>query len=256
MKISSVNYFNSGLFNARNVAFSGKHKDCFGETYIDDNYTSEFKRHNGEIVGYNDKRLRSDLAGLTRPTIGSPVEDENLQNMHINSLRDIGNNCLKGGLAGASDYVQELKDYGVKEFIMLCEPNECNIIEECKKHDMPINRIFMPSTNVINPQQIREFRNRLMTRDYVDAIKSLREGNCFVGCESGNIRTKHFLATVKLLDPKCKLDLGSMHIYPGDYECAQVIYSRLSEEDKKALGYTEEFEKELSDRLKSGTTKY
>lgn len=252
MKILGTNYINSGLYNIRNISFSGKHKDCFGNTYVDKNYTSEFKRINGEIIGYNDtKRYNSDVMDLTRATVGAPVTDETLAKMNINSLKDIGNNCYKGGLTGACEYVGELKDFGIKNFIMLCSPKECNIMEECKKHDMPITRVYMPVKDLETPQQVKYFENNMRISSFIDAVKSLREGHCFVGCESGNLRTKRFLAIVKILDPQCKLELSNIRIYPGDYKCAQLIYDNLYRKAKDFLGYTKEFEAELVRNIKS-----
>ncbi len=208
-------------------------------------------RSEGEIVGYNDpKKIPRDATSLTRGTIGTPVTDEALKNMSINSFKEIGNNCYKGGLTGACEYVGELKDYGIKKFIMLCEPKECNILKECKKHKMPITGIFMPVKNLETPQQVQEFEDKIKTKKFIDAVKSLREGYCFVGCESGNIRTKRFLAILKILDPECKLELKNLRAYPSDYKCAQLIYEHLDKNEKEFLGYTKEFEKELVKNIK------
>ena len=249
MKILGVNYANSGLYNNQNVAFSGKHRDCYGNSYVDDKYTSEFTRFKDDITGYNDEKPNADILNLTRATVGTAITDEALKQMHINSFKNIGNNCLKGGLSGASEYVQELKDYGIKEFIMLCSPSECNIIEECQKHNVPITRIYIPLKDIESQQQERYFENNIRTSQFVDVVKALREGNCFIGCESGNIRTKRFLAIVKILDPECKLELKDLNRNPGDYKCAKLIYEHMSKRDKKALGYTEEFENELVKEL-------
>ena len=257
MKISCMNHIYNGLFNTRNTYFSGKYKDCYGNYYSDDKYNSEFKRSGDNIVDYNDEqKLPMDIVHLTRGTIGTPVEDETLKNLHINSFKNIGNNCLKGGLSGASEYVKELKDYGIREFIMLCSPIECNIIEECEKHDMPITRIYIPIRDLESKQQIRYFENNIRTNQFVNVVKALRKGDCFVGCESGNIRTKRFLAIVKILDPECKLDLKNLDIYPGDYKCAKLIYEHLSDEEKKSLGYTEKFEKKLVEKIESNIKIY
>ena len=251
MNISSVSSANSRLFCPGNITFGGKHKDCFGNSYSDDKFTSEFKRANGEIVGYNDKRISSEIFGLTRATVGAPITDETLKSMHINSLRDIGNNNLKGGLTGACEYVKELKDYGIKHFVMLCSPKECNILEECKKENVPITQIYMPVKDLSNMQDVQNFEKNIKTNRFIQAIKALREGNCFIGCESGNIRTKRFLAIVKILDPECKLNLKGLSLFPGDYACAKSIYEHLSKDEKNILGYTKQFESELAENIKN-----
>ena len=195
-------------------------------------------------------RLPDRFKRLTRATVGNPVTDERMKDFLINSFKDIGNNCYKGGLTGASDYVKELNECGIKKFIMLCEPEETRIMEKCEKFGVPLEIVHMPDYELNTEAQIREFRSKFSAYSFVNAVKALREGNCFVGCESGNIRTKKFLSVVQTLDPECKLNVSGLRQELEDIKIAKIIYRRLSDEMKKSLGYTEQFEKKLLEALK------
>ena len=227
-----------------NINVKPKSKNCTFRAYPD-TYCYHDRYFNPEAIP-----KQKYIPILTRSTVGNPVTDERLKCMMINSFKDIGNGCYKGGLAGAADYVKQLKEFGIKKFIMLCEPEECNMIEECKKYDVPIDVIHMPVYELNSEDRIRKFKNKTPSYSFVDSIMALREGNCFVGCESGNIRTKKFLSVIQILDPECKLNLSGLTAEKGDYQIARIIYNRLSEDAKKLLGYTPEFKKELISMFK------
>lgn len=203
----------------------------------------------GSIFDLQDKQEKaheiatSDFISL-RNNVGYPVTREPLAKTKINSLRFIGNNTYKGGMTDAVEYINEIKDTGIKKMIVLCDPKECNIAQACKDNDMEWTNIFVP-LNMDAEKGESNFEKAFNWNRFIDIVKSLREGNVFIGCESGNIRTKRFLHTVKLLDPQFKLDLGTSDSESYDYLLANWIYKGLSNVQKQALNYTSDFQRNL-----------
>ena len=228
-----------------------QNNSCAFRGEADDFNYSRYGLYNYRDDYYKNKiPLPEKFKKYTRATIGSPVTDERMKDFLINSFKDIGNNCYKGGLAGASDYVKQLSECGIKRFIMLCEPKETGIAEKCEKFGVPLSAIHIPDYPLDSELQIKKFRSKITSQLFVDAMLALREGNCFVGCESGNIRTKKFLSVIQMLDPGCKLNLIGLEPEKDDCLIARIVYNRLSDNVKKLLGYTEDFEKQLLETLK------
>ena len=181
--------------------------------------------------------------------IGHKVITGPLANTKIDSLRLIGNNTYKGGMASATNYIKEIKDSGIEKMIILCNPEECNIVEACNKNNMPWTGMYVP-LDMNSDIGKMTFFEKFGYANFIDVINSLRNGNLFIGCEGGNLRTKRFLQAVKILDPQCKLDLGSSEAQHYDYVLAGWIYLLLSPVEKNLLGYTKQFEQTLISKLK------
>ena len=132
--------------------------------------------------------------------------------------------------------------------IFLCKSYECNVEQVCKENDMESINISVP-LNMDTDSGYKVFIENFNRHKFLDAVKALREGNVFIGCESGNLRTKRFLSAVNILDPKSNLDIGSSPV-TDDYIFANWIYKELCPEEKLKLGYTKEFEHNLLNKLK------
>ena len=248
MRVNSISYNNSiGTLpkvysKQRNISFKA-------ELWYDDNpdpntiFALWMEQERNSI-------LRDDTPiSVFNSSIGSSVEDPRFQNLKINSIRYIGNNCYKGGMTDASNFVKELKENGIRRMIMLCNPFECDISSECKKNGMDWTHVYVP-LNIQGEISKKDFDYNFVYARFLDILKELRTGNVFIGCESGNIRTKRFLHVVQMLDPGCKLDLKS-DADRLDYVYAGWIYEGLSGNEKKALGYTKEFERLIQTTLNS-----
>lgn len=239
MKILAYNTINYQPMN-RDYSFTGGiRRDCYGNLYSDNTVGKPAFQAGNELIDR-----------FSRATVGEPVTNEALKDMQINSFKYIGNGCYKGGMVSATDYIEQLRENGIKRFIMLCTPKECNAIQECAKYDVPIDNVYIPVQDIETIEQARDFKSKFTSSKFARVIKRLREGDCFVGCESGNIRTKRFLAITQILDPECKLNLKGLTPNVGDYTCAKIIYNYLSKESKQLLNYTPEFEAKLLETFK------
>ncbi len=199
------------------------------------------------IFYHMDKKDRNNDIGvydLYRTDSGYNIKNDTIKKMRISSAKYIGNNCYKGGMTSASNFIRELKENGITKMIVLCDPSECNIEKACKENNMDWMYVYTPIT-FIPPEAEKDFLKEFSYTKFLSSIKSLQTGNVFIGCESGNLRTNRFLHAIKLLDPRCKLNLGLSDSESYDYLLANWIYKGLSSTHKAALNYTEEFEKKL-----------
>lgn len=227
---------------------ANKNKNCSfkAEPWIDDDYDSD------SIFGLMDKRDRQnnveEISSVYTAfsAFACPPED-NFANLKINSLRYIGNSCHKGGMVDAVNYVKKLKENGIKKMIVLCTPIQCDISDACKKNNMDYSYLHVPLC-VTDSRSEKDFNKDFSTVDFIGVVKDLRKGNIFIGCESGNIRTKRFLQVVKILDPECKLQLRA-DPDKYDYIVANWIHKGMDAMQKIALNYTEQFETKLKQTL-------
>ena len=249
MKIQNIaGYYNTDRMS--NTVMTKPNYNCSfkADLWEDDNYDP------GSIFYALNQRDRAHEMVTTdftafRTNVGYPVEQGPLKSTKINSLRFIGNNTYKGGMIDASGYVKELQESGIEKIIVLCDPNECNIAQACKENNMVWTNIFVPlSMNPVYGE--KDFDEKFNWNRFINIVQDLRNGKVFIGCESGNIRTKRFLHTVKILDPEFKLDLGKADAESYDYALADWIYRGFSAAQKQALNYTPEFEQKLINNLK------
>lgn len=248
MKIQNIaGYYNNNKVS--NLVMPKQKYNCSfkAELWEDDNYDP------GSIFyALNQREKAHEISsadfGTFRTNVGYPVEQEPLKSAKINSLRFIGNNTYKGGITDASGYVKELQASGVEKIIVLCDPSECNIAQACNENNMGWTSIFVPIS--MNPESgEKDFNEKFIWSRFINIVQDLRDGKVFIGCESGNIRTKRFLHTVKILDPEFKLDLGRADAESYDYVLANWIYKGFSSAEKQALNYTKEFEEKLIKNL-------
>ncbi len=246
MRISTL--MNCGVSSNFYSLMINKQKNCvFKATLWEDDYDEN------SIFYHMDKRDRiNNVTELDfscyRKDSGIEISDEHIKQMKISAAKYIGNNCYKGGMESASNHVKELKENGIKKMIVLCNPSECDISKACRENDMDWLHVYTPTT-FQDPKAKKDFLENFSYENFISTVKSLREGNVFTGCESGNLRTNRFLHAIKLLDPKCKLNLGNSDSESYDYLFANWIYKGLSSAHKAVLNYTEEFEKKLVDDI-------
>ncbi len=78
---------------------------------------------------------------------------------------------------------------------------------------------------------------------------TLKKGNVLIGCDLGISRTNCALCLDFFFNPKAEIIHRGYDRYFG-YEMVN-IYKNLSDEDKKAMGWDEEFDKNFIKSLKS-----
>lgn len=249
MRINNItfNNFNSAVYPCKNqksvVNFSGtwfeEDSDFIKDSIFDLRDRKQREFDIGDVSFYADYWAKQQLTGY-------PVTDPDLKNLKINSFRALGNNNYKGGMLTARDYIAELKNKGIKKFIILCYDSECDIVSRLKEHGMDYHFMHTPLKADL-PETVKdEIMEKVFPKRYIESMFDLREGNVFIGCESGNWRTRRALSVLKRLDPKSPLpnELASVNNH-GNIKLAKWIYQELYEAQKAALGYTPEFENAL-----------
>ena len=180
------------------------------------------------------------------PIIGKPVTDTNLSGLKINSFRSLDNGNYKGGMESAKYYVEQLKNAGIRKFIILCNGEESNVAEYCKTAGMDYTSLYVPIKTTLSEQDKDYILPKISPRAYATTMEDLRQGNVFIGCESGNLRTYRALNVLKILDPQSPLPSNlNTSEHSGNIRFAKWIYENLAEDLKKSLNYTKSFEEIL-----------
>ena len=247
MKIQNINRYHYINNATKTLVPKQEHKCSFKAALWEEDYDE------GSIFYHLDKKNKVNNVdqldfSYYRKDSGIEIKDEQIRKMRISSAKYIGNDCYKGGMTSVSEHVKELKEIGIKKIIVLCNPFETNIKQACEENEMPLICVYTPLT-FQDKNTEKDFIENFSGMNFLSSVKSLQEGNVFIGCESGNIRTNRFLHAVKLLDPMCKLNLGASDYDLYDFVLAQWIYKELSSEKKQALNYTPEFEQNLKNTL-------
>jgi len=232
--------YNTAQPTKNSVNFTGLWEDNYDEGSIFALKAKEERRNDiGNVSEYADYWVK-------QKQTGSPVTNPELKDLKINSFRDLGNNSYKGGLSSAKNYIDKLKEIGIRKFVILCPETDCAIEELLNKKGMDYDRYFVPMQVVLNS----EFKNEIMTdisvRSFVSNLIDMRKGKIFIGCDSGNWRTRRFLSAAKRLDPKSQLPdelLTGKNI--GNIQFTKWIYEKMTDAHKSLLGYTPDFEKNL-----------
>ena len=84
-------------------------------------------------------------------------------------------------------------------------------------------------------------------KNFVEFIQTMQKGNVLIGCDLGINRTNRALCLNFFFNPKAKITHRGHDRYFG-YKMVN-IYKNLSDEDKKAMGWDEEFDKNFIKRL-------
>ena len=111
---------------------------------------------------------------------------------------------------------------------------------------------FIKKPNLTNEE--KELIKELYQKDvkdfcgnFVKFIQKKKKKNVLIGCEFGTHDTDFALWLNKLFNPKGKTMVNRIDIYDG-FKIKR-IYQLLSQEDKKAMGWDDEFDKNFLKRL-------
>ena len=249
MRINNVTFNN--FYSSPKLCKNQKSEVNFSGTWFEED--NDFVQ--GSIFDLKDKKAREfDIGDVSfyadywekQRQTGYPVTDPDLKKLKINSFRALGNDNYKGGMITARDYIDELKSNGIKKFIILCRDAECNIVSRLRERGVDYRFLHIPIKGDLPETAKDEVMESVSPRQFFETMMDLREGNVFIGCESGNWRTRRALSVLKRLDPKSPLPdellNGANH---GNIKFAKWIYQELSEAQKAALGYTPKFEDSL-----------
>ena len=161
----------------------------------------------------------------------------------ISNFRATGNNnSYAGSLYYAINYFNELKKMKVKTIISLSY--DCQ--SECKRAGLKYFGFAIPDSS--NYDYDDKADKKEIAKNVCKFFEVVNEGNFFIGCNSGEGKVNKALYLNALLNPK--FNDKNINIYNIDQRIAwefMKIYQCFSEEDKKHLGYTEEFEKRIKD---------
>ncbi len=277
MKILALNSFKTNSLNFKSNEYNNKYS--FSD-YDDDWYAAD------DIEGAKLRdAIRASMYGqLLISDRKLPDYAETLDDVYILNLQNIGSNSYKGAtLANNVEYLDLLDNSNIYTVIDLAGFD--NLQTECKKRNInyfsyPIkpdfwsNPIFIDD-NVLLDKKICELQKKSLTqekiapeidrfkaevkaaradflKDFETLLNVISKGNFYISCELGEDRTPNILALSTYFNPGWKGD----KIEPtrnSVRNCIKNMYNNLTEDDKLKLGFTEEFENELKEKLQTKT---
>lgn len=98
-------------------------------------------------------------------------------------------------------------------------------------------------------------RDRKFQKDkLIDFIKTVQEGNIYIGCSSGSWQTGHAMMLNNLFNPQIRdrakmLPEERFNHLETIYDFAEEVYPYMTEEDKKSIGWTPEFEERFKRKI-------
>ena len=243
--------------------------------HIWENLFPNYKQlHSGRL---SDFELKTLVSNLTKPP---KVDHEKLLGLRIYNLEQVQENSYRGqSLAEKPQYLFSLKDAGIRTVIDLAGHGTYK--NSCENAGLKYKMFFADSDFWINPvfeskeqyvsglnslykgfyseEEIAQKQEsfgiqyqdecRKFIEKFVDYIKTINKGNFYIGCSYGTYRTDDALIFDKYFNPSCAQSKELKSRYNFSKRCMQQLYKNLSEQDKKQLEFTPEFEENLRKRL-------
>ena len=105
----------------------------------------------------------------------------------------------------------------------------------------------------------KDFTNRMLmdfnkkSRNFIDnlvaSVQAMQQGGCLIGCDFGIYLTNSALDLIDTFNPQ--EDLSSIkYLKDMERDNIGILYKKLTPDDKKAMGWTEEFEEKFQEALK------
>ncbi len=173
-------------------------------------------------------------------------------------IRDLKNRPEIELIPGTTIYRgKTLCEHPIEAFYHLKEKGVKNIVDlvgygktyEEKAHKAGLNySVFSIFDNWWN---ITDFDSRRFVDDFVQFIKKMQEGHTFIGCQYGSNDTDIAMIFNDFFNPVLE-DKAKTTIPPTDADFPMrlnMIYEALTKADKKAMGWTKEFEQRLLRKL-------
>lgn len=233
---------------------------------------------------YNIQNEKPDMCTMQRlTTIPNQVYDKKMEGIKIANFRKFAPNRYSGAtLVKHPDYLVQMKNAGIERVIDLVGfpdyEQVCNdagleyvAVPELNSEidlwahpalnekDLYIKDTFKRMRKDPNIKLTPEERYRLVSNEYdekVDAFKkqliifidTMKKGNLYVGCGFGTNRTSNVLKLDYYFNPEAQ---HFQKASPSE-ACAsslEKLYYILTQEDKQALGFTDEFEDQLCQKI-------
>lgn len=162
-------------------------------------------------------------------------------------------------LAGYSGYDNDVKEAGLEYYTPEFANGGLGVWDEeafDTKKDMlsretryyrPIdfvkNKKYLDNKCKVFDKQVRSSVER-----FVEYIEVMQKGYCYIGCEYGTYRTDDYLLLNAVFNPKEKAqNIPDTDIFKVDL--MKNLYKNLTPEDKKRMGWSKEFDKNIPKRL-------
>ncbi len=267
------------LFNYNQVSFSSCYDRPEKESTLDDLLRKEgdppkaYKSASEYIrEAYNDPKRIKKIKNRDFESINLM---ENYKRTHLPlPIVPVKKNCYRGeALLYTPKRLTPLKRKGVTTVIDLAKLPDYDILCELKGFDYYAFPIFLtyrdnppfvtreeyakthkiPNTRL--PDDSEEFAYDNIAREFIDKFKEfvsvINKGNFYICCNHGKLRTDAALLMNQYFNPKWD---GDKSLKPDDeqLEKFRIFYGNLTKRDKRDLGFTEEFEKDLCQKLGIG----
>jgi len=240
-------------------------------------YMPDYKYHSeGRKSEYEMEKL------LAKLNSKSKVDSEIINNLNIHNLIEIRENGYRGEtLSWKKSCLLGLKDAGIERVIDLRgDEHYKDVCEEVglEYKSFPMSREFwleeafvdekkylareeciirsqLPAEKI--PQALVDSKTsyRVSSRgfvdDCIDLIETMNKGYFYIGCLCGTDRTDDALMLSEYFNPKNKQTTSGCFNTPRQFkkDCMAELYKKLTDEDKKRLEFTPEFEAKLRKKL-------
>ena len=221
--------------------------------YIREHYENEIMPYQSiyekepRLDEYKLKQLIDFFAAKPKKVDGETIYGLPLFNVHrISDSRRYSPNIYRGStLYDAPEWVvQKIKDAGIKTVINLADYGDSykNKIEQNGLEYMDFN---------ISGMRYSFWDDDTKKDKLIAFIKAMQKEYVYLGCEFGTYKTDAAIIFNNLFNPKVK---GYCKIYSPEMvddipQIADEIYLNMTEEDKKELGWTPEFEQEFNEKI-------
>ncbi len=272
MQISPVNLYNKISFGKYSVYYDKRPK----EITVDD-----LLRKEGDPPNPYKTTREYIREAYADPYLVKKIKDKDFESIDLYEtyrrkniplpVKKINKNCYRGEtLLYTPKRLTALKHKGVKNVIDLANVEDYDILCDLKgfkyynfplfldyrKHPPFVTREQyrqkhqIPDTHL--PDDSEEFAYDNEARRFIDDFKELvnviNQGNFYISCDHGRIRTDAALLMNQYFNPKWD---GDKSLQPDAEQIVKfkIFYNNLSNRDKRDLGFTEDFDKDLRRKL-------
>lgn len=263
--ISNFIAFKSNIYDDENILGFDDDISRQNREFIREHY-NEYKMPYQSIYEKEGRMTEYQMDILLKTLMNKPrkVDSDSIINgVEAYNLRSIGNNSYRGStLSDSPISLKTLKKAGIKTVIDLAGYGGYkNKVEDAGLNYFKFNMKSSDQPFLYNMWCHSVFDNgvgrndRTFIDDFVKLIQTMQKGYCYIGCEFGTKDTSDALLLYDIFSPKG----DKKEIYFDDkrqLNKIEVLYSKLTDKDKKLMGWTEEFDKSVSSKLKTAKEEF
>lgn len=262
MKITPISKFitfKSNVYDDENILGFDDEVSRERRNFIREHY-NEYKMPYQSIYENEGRKTEYQMDVLLKTLINKPrkVDYKTMMSLPVYNVHPIGNNSYRGAtLSDNPKSLKTLKESGIKTVIDLAGYDSSYeeavtsagldfLRFDMKRSDSWFQNIWHHS--VFNNEVGRN--DRKFIDDFVKFIQTMQKGYCYIGCEFGTKDTSDALLLYDIFSPKAnnkEIDVDSLYMFDN----LRVLYSKLTDKDKKLMGWTKEFDKNFLPRLKT-----